>query len=99
MWTTAFRAIYRNRILFFDLSHMQMEHWTESLDAIPLDLLSKQEKAKIEALVRFKVLEPDPSLFRGDSGTVSTRLKELLQLQGTGAAITHIIFPTTQNMS
>ena len=64
-----------------------MGHWTESLDAIPLDLLSKQDKDKIEALVRLKVIEPDLSLFRGDSGAVSTRLKELLQLQGTGAAI------------
>lgn len=65
-----------------------MAAWTALLDAIPADLLSKSDKAKIEALVRLKVVEPDrPSLFRGDRKDIATRLKELLLLQeGAGAA-------------
>ena len=63
-----------------------MEHWTALLDAISVDLISVQDKHRIEALVWLKVLEPDrPSLFRGDPGAVAERLKELLLLQGAGA--------------
>ena len=59
------------------------------LDDISVDLISAQDKVKIEALVQLKVPEQDrPYLFRGDPGTNGARLKALL-LQDAGATIVH----------
>ena len=62
-----------------------MAHWTELLDAISIDLISEQDKGKIEAIVLLKVQEQDrPRLFRGDVEVVAARLKGLLLVQVAG---------------
>ena len=55
------------------------------LDDISVDLISEQDKVRIEALLQLKIPEQDrPSLFRGDPGANAARLKALLS-QDAGA--------------
>ena len=73
-----------------------MARWIDLLDDISLDLISEEDKFRIEALVRLKVPEKDQlSLFRGDSRANAARLKALI-LQDAGATtavcLCHIIF-------
>ena len=74
-----------------------MAHWTALLDEISVDLISEEDKVKIEALVRLKIPEQDrPSLFRGDLGAIAARLKELM-LQGAGTLLP-CACPTTHHI-
>ena len=69
-----------------------MVHWTDLLDGISVDLISEQDKVRIEALVRLKVPEQDrSSLFRGVPGAIAARLKALI-LQDAGATIAKCLF-------
>ena len=62
-----------------------MADWIALLDAISDDVISKEDKPRIEALVRLRIPKQDRlGLFRGDGGAIAVRLKELI-LQGTGA--------------
>ena len=76
-----------------------MAHWIALLDDISVDLISKEDKARVEALVWLKIPEQDRAiLFRGDEGAVAARLKELM-LQGAGAVSPCVYHPVDMIMS